>query len=77
MKLCLDMVSRHSIIGLEINVNMFVNVCQHEPPLLKVFLELVVLFWLYPCVIVSGLIIDVQDAHQYGYKDTGCYVEGI
>ena len=56
------------MIGCEIYVNMFVKVCQHEPPLLKVFLELVVLFWLYPCVRVSGLIIDVQDGHQYGYK---------
>jgi len=68
VKICFDMVSRHSIIGFEIHVNMFVKVCQHKPPLLKVSLEVVVLFWLYPCVIVSGLIIDVQDVHQHGYK---------
>ena len=64
MKLCLDMVSRHSIIGFEIYVNIFVKVCQHDPPLLKVSLEFVVLLWLYPCVRVSGLIIDFQDVHQ-------------
>jgi hypothetical protein len=68
VKLCLDMVSRHSIILLEIYVNVLVEVCQHEPPLLKVSLEFVILLWFQLYGGVSGLFIDVQDVHQYGYK---------
>ena len=63
MKVCLDVVSRHSVVSLEEYVKMFVKVCQHEPPLLKASLEFVVLLWFYPCIGVSGLIVYVQDVH--------------
>jgi hypothetical protein len=53
------MVSRHSIILLEIYVNVLVEVRQHDPPSLKVSLEFVILLWFQPYGRISGPIIDV------------------
>jgi hypothetical protein len=66
VKVCLDVVSRHSVVSLEEYVKMFVKVCQHEPPLLKAF---VVLLWFYPCIGVSGLIVLlIGGAEEASYK---------